>query len=133
MSPTIFSEVEDEMIIAKEEIFGPVVCAMKFKTIDEGNIQIYVHIQILNLSFLVIERANDSEYGLAAAVHTTSSKLSVKIANALEAGTVWINCYNIFYESMPFGGYKQSGIARDLGLAALQEYSEIKTVIHLVE
>ena len=96
-------------------------------------VQIYVHIQILNLSFLVIERANDSEYGLAAAVHTTSSKLSVKIANALEAGTVWINCYNIFYESMPFGGYKQSGIARDLGLAALQEYSEIKTVIHLVE
>jgi len=78
--PTLFTGVSDDMIIAKEEIFGPVVCALKFKTTEE-----------------VIERANNSDYGLAAAVHTKDVRLATRMANALEAGTVWINCYNVFF------------------------------------
>lgn len=73
------------MVIAREEIFGPVVVIMKFKTIEE-----------------VIERANDTQYGLAAAVHTSNHNTAIKVSNALEAGTVWINCYNMYYSFLSF-------------------------------
>lgn len=85
---------------------------MKFKTIDE-----------------VISVANDSEYGLAAAVHTKSSKIAAQMSRDLEAGTIWINCYNVIGESVPFGGFKQSGIGRELGEAGLYEYLQVKSVI----
>eukprot|EP01127_Copromyxa_protea_P001350 TRINITY_DN11368_c0_g1_i1.p1 TRINITY_DN11368_c0_g1~~TRINITY_DN11368_c0_g1_i1.p1 ORF type:complete len:493 (-),score=149.44 TRINITY_DN11368_c0_g1_i1:25-1503(-) len=109
--PTLFSNVTDDMTIVKEEIFGPVVCALKFKTEEE-----------------VIERANNTEYGLAAAVHTNDLKLANRVSRALEAGTVWVNCYNMFFNQMPFGGYKTSGIGRENSEYALLEYSQVKSV-----
>jgi len=115
IEPTLFTGVTDAMTIAKEEIFGPVVCAMKFKTVEE-----------------VIERANDTPYGLAAAIHTKDIRLATRVMNSLDAGTVWINCYNVFLDQVPFGGYKQSGIGRELGEYALREYSQIKTVISAI-
>jgi aldehyde dehydrogenase (NAD+) len=111
IQPTLFTNVSDNMTIAKEEIFGPVVCAFKFKTIEE-----------------VVERANNTTYGLAAAVHTTNISTALKVQALLEAGTVWVNCYNIFFSSVPFGGYNQSGIGRELGEYGLREYTQIKTV-----
>jgi len=110
--PTLFTGVTDDMTIAKEEIFGPVVCALKFKTEAE-----------------VIERANNTSYGLAAAVHTKDFSTATRVSRALEAGTVWINCYNMFFHSVPFGGYKSSGIGRELGEYAIQEYTQVKAVI----
>jgi len=110
--PTLFTGVTDEMTIAKEEIFGPVVCALKFKTEEE-----------------VIERANNTSYGLAAAVHTKNIKIATRVSNALEAGTVWINCYNMFFNQVPFGGYKTSGIGRENSEYALLEYTQVKAVI----
>jgi len=112
VEPTLFTEVTDDMTIAKEEIFGPVTCAMKFKTIEE-----------------VVERANNTAYGLAAAIHTTNHTTAVRVSNALEAGTVWINCYNCFFDQVPFGGYKQSGLGRELGEYGLSEYTQVKSVI----
>lgn len=112
VQPTLFTDVTDDMVIAKEEIFGPVVVAMKFKTIEE-----------------VIERANNTTFGLAAAIHSTNHKTIIKVSNALEAGTVWVNCYNLFLNQTPFGGYKTSGIGRELSEYALQEYTQVKSVI----
>jgi len=111
--PTLFSSVSDDMTIAKEEIFGPVVCALKFKTEDE-----------------VVERANKSTYGLAAGIHTKDVRIATRMSQKLEAGTVWINCYNAFFNQMPFGGYKMSGIGRELGEYALSEYTQVKAVIN---
>jgi aldehyde dehydrogenase (NAD+) len=116
VKPTIFSDVTDDMVIAKEEIFGPVVVIMKFKTLEE-----------------VIERANDTPYGLAAAVHTSNHNTAIKVSNALEAGTVWINCYNMFFNQNPFGGYKTSGLGRELGEYALSEYTQVKSVQTLLQ
>jgi len=113
--PTLFTDVTDDMVIAKEEIFGPVVCAMKFKTVEE-----------------VLERANNSNYGLAAAIHTKDIRLAARMARDLEAGTVWTNCYNVFFNEVPFGGYKESGIGRELGEYALREYQQVKTVISAI-
>ncbi|XP_008403171.1 retinaldehyde dehydrogenase 3 isoform X2 [Poecilia reticulata] len=109
--PTIFSEVKDSMRIAKEEIFGPVLCIFSFKSKQE-----------------VIERANNSQYGLVSAVFTTSMDRALSVSGALETGTVWINCYNAMHVQTPFGGYKMSGNGRELGEYALAEYSEVKTV-----
>lgn len=100
------------MTIAKEEIFGPVMSIMKFKTIDE-----------------VIERANNSQYGLGAGLVTKSIDNAMKISNALRAGTVYVNCYDVFDANTPFGGYKDSGIGRELGEYGLKNYQETKTVI----
>lgn len=112
--PTIFADVNEQMTIAREEIFGPVVAAMPF----DGDEQIAD----------VIRRANDSEYGLGAGVWTTDVRKAHKVAHALEAGTVWVNCYNLFDAAMPFGGFKQSGFGREMGKYALEMYTEVKSV-----
>ncbi|KAM9275632.1 retinaldehyde dehydrogenase 3 isoform 2-T2 [Morus bassanus] len=111
IKPTVFSEVTDNMRIAKEEIFGPVQPIMKFKSIEE-----------------VIRRANSTEYGLTAAVFTKNLDRALTLASALQSGTVWINCYNALYAQAPFGGFKMSGNGRELGEYALAEYTEVKTV-----
>ncbi|RID83005.1 aldehyde dehydrogenase family protein [Peribacillus asahii] len=111
VQPTIFADVNDEMTIAKEEIFGPVVSAMPFEDLDD-----------------VIRRANNSEYGLAAGLWTQDVKKAHYVANQLKAGTVWVNCYNVFDAASPFGGYKQSGIGREMGSYALDNYTEVKSV-----
>jgi len=112
--PTIFADVSEEMTIVKEEIFGPVVTALPFDDED----------QIAD----VIRRANNSEYGLAAGVWTNDVRKAHRVAHALEAGTVWVNCYNAFDASVPFGGYKQSGFGRENGSYALEMYTQVKAV-----
>ena len=112
VQPTVFADVKDDMKIAKEEIFGPVMSILKFKDIDE-----------------VIKRANNSQYGLGAGVVTRSIDNALKIANGVRAGTVYVNCYDVFDSSAPFGGFKDSGIGRELGEAGLKNYLESKTVI----
>jgi len=109
--PTVFYDVKDEMAIAQEEIFGPVVAAMPFEDIDD-----------------VIKRANLSVYGLAAGVWTQDMKTAFTVAHKLKAGSVWVNCYNTFDAASPFGGYKQSGIGREMGEYALDNYTQIKSV-----
>lgn len=111
IEPTVFDNVTDEMKIAKEEIFGPVMNVLTFKNIDE-----------------VIKRGNQTFYGLAAAVWTRDINKAHRIANSLRAGTVWVNCYDVFDAAAPFGGYKMSGFGRELGEYALQLYTEVKTV-----
>jgi aldehyde dehydrogenase (NAD+) len=111
VSPTIFADVRDEMTIAREEIFGPVISAMPYDDLDE-----------------LIERANSSQYGLAAGVWTKDVSKAHYIAEHLRAGTVWVNCYNAFDAASPFGGYKQSGIGREMGSYALNNYTEVKSV-----
>ncbi|OLN92083.1 Aldehyde dehydrogenase 1 [Colletotrichum chlorophyti] len=111
IQPTIFSNVRPDMKIVKEEIFGPVAAIAKFKDEEE-----------------VIRLGNDTEYGLAAAVHTTDLNTAIRVSNALKAGTVWVNCYNLLTAQVPFGGYKTSGIGRELGEAALANYTQNKSV-----
>ena len=111
VEPTVFSNVTDEMRIAKEEIFGPVMQIMKFKTVEE-----------------VIERANNTEYGLSAAVFTQNIDRALTVAQALQAGNMWINCHSAVAVQCPFGGYKQSGFGRELGEYGLEEYTEVKTI-----
>ncbi|MGQ0698635.1 MAG: aldehyde dehydrogenase family protein [Panacagrimonas sp.] len=112
IEPTVLVNTNDSMKVVQEEIFGPVLTAMPFKNIDED----------------LIRRANDSLYGLAAGIFTTNINKAHKIANRLKAGTVWVNCYNIFDASMPFGGYKQSGWGREMGHEVLKNYLETKSV-----
>lgn len=111
IQPTVFADVRDDMKIAQEEIFGPVMSIIKFKDIDEA-----------------IQRANSTIYGLAAAVWTQDITKAHAIANNVRAGTVWVNCYDVFDAAAPFGGFKQSGIGRELGEYGLQQYTEVKTV-----
>jgi len=111
IQPTVFADVKDDMAIAREEIFGPVMSIIKFRDIDD-----------------VVQRANRTEYGLAAAVWTRDIGKAHAIANSVRAGTVWINCYDVFDAAAPFGGFKQSGIGRELGEYGLQQYTEVKTV-----
>ncbi|ESO89599.1 hypothetical protein LOTGIDRAFT_192810 [Lottia gigantea] len=112
IQPTVFSNVSDDMRIAKEEIFGPVQQIFKFKDIDE-----------------VIKRANDTHYGLGAAVFTKDINKALTIANSIQAGTVWINCYLAVTAQAPFGGYKMSGIGREFGEYGLSQYQEVKNVV----
>jgi aldehyde dehydrogenase (NAD+) len=112
VEPTVFADVTDDMTIAKEEIFGPVMSILKFKSVDE-----------------VIQRANNSEYGLGAGLVTKSVDTALKISNALRAGTVYVNCYDVFDANTPFGGFKDSGVGRELGEYGLKNYLETKTVI----
>ena len=111
IEPTVFARVKDDMKIAREEIFGPVMSIMKFHDMDE-----------------VIARSNDTTYGLAAAVWTRDIGKALAISNNVRAGTVWVNCYDVFDAAAPFGGFKQSGIGREMGEYALQQYTEVKTV-----
>jgi len=111
IEPTVFSDVKDHMRIATEEIFGPVMQILKFKTFDE-----------------VVERSNSTNYGLAAAVFTRNIDTALMYSQAVQAGTVWVNTYDLCLAQTPFGGFKDSGHGRELGEAALKEYSEIKTV-----
>jgi aldehyde dehydrogenase (NAD+) len=111
IQPTVFADVQDNMKIAKEEIFGPVMSIIPFKSLDE-----------------VVARANRTEYGLAAAVWTRDIGKAHAVADSVRAGTVWVNCYNVLDPRAPFGGFKQSGIGRELGEYGLQQYTEVKTV-----
>jgi len=112
IQPTIFADVLDNMMIAQDEIFGPVLSLMKFKTIEEG-----------------IERANSTKYGLAAGVVTKSLDTANRVARSVKAGTVWINCYFAFDEDVPFGGYKMSGFGKDNGMEGLYKYTQLKSVV----
>ena len=112
IQPTVFADVQDDMKIAQEEIFGPVMSIIPFKSVDE-----------------VVGRANRTTYGLAAAVWTRDIAKAHAISNGVRAGTVWVNCYNVLDPRAPFGGFKQSGIGRELGEYGLQQYTEVKTVI----
>ncbi|CCF57479.1 hypothetical protein KAFR_0C04880 [Kazachstania africana CBS 2517] len=109
--PTIFGDVKENMRIVKEEIFGPVITITKFKTVDE-----------------VIDMANDSEYGLAAGIHTTNINNAIKVADRVKAGTVWINTYNDFHHNVPFGGFNASGLGREMGTEAIDNYTQVKAV-----
>jgi aldehyde dehydrogenase (NAD+) len=111
IEPTVFDGVTDDMAIATDEIFGPVMNILKFKNVDE-----------------VIDRANKTFYGLAAAVWTRDVAKAHRLANSVKAGTVWVNCYDVFDAAAPFGGFKMSGIGRELGEAGLANYTELKTV-----
>eukprot|EP00102_Acyrthosiphon_pisum_P015649 XP_008186312.2 PREDICTED: LOW QUALITY PROTEIN: aldehyde dehydrogenase [Acyrthosiphon pisum] len=109
--PTVFSNVTDNMKIAREEIFGPVQQIIKFKTLDE-----------------VINRANDTKYGLAAGILTKNMDTAMKYMDNINAGSVWINSYLVYSAQITFGGFNQSGLGRELGEDGLKEYLEIKTV-----
>ncbi|KAF2120848.1 aldehyde dehydrogenase domain-containing protein [Lophiotrema nucula] len=111
IEPTIFSNVTEDMKIVQEEIFGPVCTISKFSTKEE-----------------VIKIGNNTTYGLAAAVHTSNLNTAIEVSNALKAGTVWVNTYNTLHWQLPFGGFKESGIGRELGEAALDNYCQTKTV-----
>jgi acyl-CoA reductase-like NAD-dependent aldehyde dehydrogenase len=111
LQPTVFDGVTPDMTIAREEIFGPVLAAIEFADVDEA-----------------IARANDSNYGLAAAVWTKDIKKAHYVARKLQAGTVWINTYNVYDTAAPFGGCKQSGFGREMSMHALEHYTQVKSV-----
>ena len=112
VNPTVFEKVQPEMEIVQKEIFGPVLIASPFEDLED-----------------VIARGNDTTYGLAASVWTRDIKKAHKTARGLKAGTVWVNCHNIFDANAPFGGYKQSGYGREMSLHALENYTQVKNVI----
>ena len=115
VEPTVLVNTNEDMKVVKEEIFGPVVTAMPFDDPEE-----------------ILPRANDSEYGLAAAVWTRDVSKAHRMAEGLRSGTVWINCYNIFDAALPFGGYKQSGWGREMGHDVLNNYTQTKAVCTLL-
>ena len=110
IEPTIF-EGTDNMTIAKDEIFGGVVTVLTFKDTDD-----------------VITRANNTPYGLSAGIWTNDVRKAHKVAREIKAGTIWVNCYNVFDACSPFGGFKQSGIGRELGKYAIDLYTEEKSI-----
>eukprot|EP00038_Savillea_parva_P008175 m.175217 g.175217 ORF g.175217 m.175217 type:complete len:499 (+) comp13957_c0_seq1:46-1542(+) len=112
IEPTVFSDVKDDMKIAREEIFGPVMSILKFRTSEE-----------------VIRRANATPFGLGAAVISRDIGTALSMAHRLRAGTVYVNTYDVFDAAMPFGGFKQSGSGRELGEYGLHEYTEVKNVV----
>ncbi|WP_186398408.1 betaine-aldehyde dehydrogenase [Stappia sp. P2PMeth1] len=111
VEPTVFADVADHMTIAREEIFGPVMCVLDFDSEEEA-----------------LARANATEFGLAAGVFTRDISRAHRVIGALHAGTCWINTYNLTPIAMPFGGYKKSGIGRENGHAAIEHYSQVKSV-----
>jgi phenylacetaldehyde dehydrogenase len=111
VEPTVMVKTNPNMKVIREEIFGPVVCASPFTDIDK-----------------IAAEANASEYGLAAGIWTSDISKAHRLAHKLRAGTVWINCYNVFDAALPFGGYKQSGWGREMGHEALELYTEVKAI-----
>ena len=111
VEPTIMADVSDNLTVVKEEIFGPVLVAQPFEDVEE-----------------LTSRANDTEYGLSAGVWTNDVRKAHRAAEALEAGTVWINCYNYFDAGVPWGGWKLSGYGKDLGREAFEKHLETKVV-----
>ena len=111
VEPTVITNTRPEMKIVREEIFGPVVVAEPFRSLDE-----------------IAAEANNTSYGLGAGIWTRDISKAHALAKKLRAGTVWINCYNVFDASLPFGGYKQSGWGREMGHEALEAYTEVKAV-----
>jgi len=111
VEPTIFSAVTNEMAIAQEEIFGPVLAVIPFDNAEDA-----------------LQQANASRYGLAAGIWTKDIKKALRLAQNIRAGTVWVNAYNLYDPALPFGGFKESGFGRDLGQAALEQYTETKSV-----
>lgn len=112
VEPTVFSDVTDNHRLAREEVFGPVQQLMKFKRLDD-----------------IIERANDTNYGLAAAIMSNDIDKVNYLIQGIRAGTIWVNCYNVFSPQQPFGGFKDSGHGRELGEYGIQQYTEVKTVV----
>ena len=111
VQPTVFADVTDDMTLAREEIFGPVMCVLDFEEEDE-----------------VVARANGTQFGLAAGVFTKDLSRGHRVVGRLEAGTCWINAYNLTPIEMPFGGVKNSGIGRENGHAAIEHYTQMKAV-----
>ncbi|KAL8491677.1 hypothetical protein ACS0TY_023320 [Phlomoides rotata] len=111
IEPTIFTDVTDDMTIAKDEIFGPVMSIMKFKSMEE-----------------VIKRANNTKYGLAAGIMTNDLNIANTVSRSIKAGAIWINCYFAFDNDSPVGGYKRSGFGKDMGMQALDKYLQVKSV-----
>ncbi|KAK3164673.1 hypothetical protein QOZ80_1AG0022890 [Eleusine coracana subsp. coracana] len=111
IEPTIFTDVKDDMTIAQDEIFGPVMSLIKFKTVEEA-----------------IQKANNTRYGLAAGIVTKNIDIANTVSRSIRAGVIWINCYFAFDPDAPFGGYKMSGFGKDMGMDALEKYLQTKTV-----
>lgn len=112
IEPTIFTDVKEDMMIAQDEIFGPVMSLMKFRTVEEA-----------------IEKANATRYGLAAGIVTKDLNVANRVSRSVRAGTVWINCYYAFDPDCPFGGYKMSGFGKEQGLHAMEKYLQVKSVV----
>jgi phenylacetaldehyde dehydrogenase len=112
VQPTVFSGVSNDMRLAREEIFGPVAALIPFGDVDEA-----------------IRIANDTDYGLAAAVATANVSTAHSVARRLRAGVVWVNTYSELDPAFPFGGYKQSGVGRELGDKSLESFTELKSVL----
>lgn len=111
IEPTIFIDVKDDMTIAQNEIFGPVMSVFKFKNVEEA-----------------IKRANETKYGLAAGIMTNDLNIANTVSRSIRAGAIWINCYFAFNADCPYGGYKMSGFGRDFGMDALKKYLQVKSV-----
>ena len=112
MQPTVFAGARDDMKIVREEIFGPVISAMPFDSVEE-----------------VVQRANNTSYGLGSGVWTRDVSKAHQVAGALKAGTVWVNCYLQLDPAIPFGGYKMSGYGRESGTEHMDHYLNTKSVV----
>lgn len=115
IQPTVFIDVQDHMRFAREEIFGPVQQLFRFKDMNE-----------------LIKRANDTNYGLAAAVFSRDLDKVNYLVQGIKAGTVWVNCFNAFSPQTPFGGFKDSGLGREMSQYGLQQYTEVKVVVQQI-
>jgi betaine-aldehyde dehydrogenase len=110
--PTVITDINEDSLIYQEEIFGPVVCISKFSSLEEA-----------------VSKANNSDFALACCIWTKDHKIAQRIADDINAGVVWVNTYGMFYNEVPFGGFKQSGFGKELGKEGFLEYTRLKTII----